>query len=164
MLKECKASVAAQTLAPSNHLILLDDWGFGEAKMRNLLVGMATTDWVAFLDDDDLFKPHHLSVLWEAHDDADIIYSDCEVQGLAKHWKVQEFDLEQIRQKNYISVTVLARKSVLLDAGGFRNLPNPDWDMWVRLGEAGVRFRFVPEVTWTYRIHAGSLIMKQGAL
>jgi glycosyltransferase involved in cell wall biosynthesis len=161
MLAECKASVEAQTFRDHSHLVVADDRCYGEATMRNSLLRLAHTEWVAFLDDDDLFLPHHLETLWNAREGADVVYSDCRVEGLQKHWTVREFDLDEIRKKNYVSVTVLARRESLLKVGGFRRVPNPDWDLWIRLGGAGAKFKFVDEVTWVYRVHPGSIIMNQ---
>jgi glycosyltransferase involved in cell wall biosynthesis len=162
MLEECKQSVQNQTLKPFEHLIKMDTLRNGEAAMRNNLLQAAKTEWVAFLDDDDLFLPYHLEMLWNARHEGDVIYSDCRVEGMEKHWQVKDFNLENIKEKNYISITVLARREALLITGGFRPVSYPDWDMWIRLGEKGIRFKFVPMVTWVYRIGKNNLIFQGG--
>lgn len=160
MLGEAVASVLGQSLLPYEYKVMTDQKHIGEAAMRNKLLEAASTEWVAFLDDDDLMLPWHLEVLWNSRDGADIIHSDCLVEGLEKHWQPRPYNLEEIRKKNYISITVLAKRSTLLNAGGFRPVRYPDWDMWVRLGEAGARFAFVPKTTWIYRVRGDNLILK----
>ncbi len=49
----------------------------GAAATKNRGLAKVTTEWVAFLDDDDQFKPEHLEKLREAQLDsgADVVYS-----------------------------------------------------------------------------------------
>ena len=72
-LAEAMASVAAQTV-PVAHLIIVDE-GRSVAEKRNALVEAADTEWVAFLDDDDLLDPHHIETLL-GHD-ADVVIPYC---------------------------------------------------------------------------------------
>ena len=55
--------------------------GRGPATSRNIGLQLARGDWVAFLDDDDMFRPHHLEVMhsFAAHTNAHALYSDCEM-------------------------------------------------------------------------------------
>lgn len=91
-LLRCIASVRAQVGVEAAHLVLIDDCDAtdralvglehprlthllrrrrpGEssgpshlARLRNLMIRMATTEWVAFLDDDNVFEPEHLPSL-----------------------------------------------------------------------------------------------------
>jgi hypothetical protein len=61
LLEECKESVRKQTMRPKDHLIGVDVDGRGPAAMRNSLVEKVKTEWVAFLDDDDLLMPNHFA-------------------------------------------------------------------------------------------------------
>jgi len=52
--------------------------------------------------------------------------------------------------------TILARRSVLQDAGGYRQGDFPeDYDLWLRLLDQGVRMAKVPRVLHTWRDHGG---------
>ena len=77
LFAECLQSVHAQTLLPDAHCIAIDNDGEGAAPTRQKALMMARTDWVAFLDSDDLFKPKHLrQMLTFAQDTgADFVYS-----------------------------------------------------------------------------------------
>lgn len=56
-------SVCAQTLLPDAHIITIDNDGEGAAPTRQRALMQAKTDWVAFLDSDDIFLPKHLEWL-----------------------------------------------------------------------------------------------------
>jgi hypothetical protein len=63
---ECMASVAAQTLAPVAHVVMIDYERAGPAAMLNRMLPACWTaraDWVAQLADDDLADPNHLELL-----------------------------------------------------------------------------------------------------
>lgn len=156
MLAECMASVAAQTHKPIEHLVAIDHGKRGPSVVRNGLLAAAAGEWVATLDDDDLFQPHHLERL--SRETGDIIYGWCEVTG--KPWNPnRHFNADELRQGNYIPATALIRTSLLRDLGGWHRDPRggyEDWDLWLRALEAGAAFTCVPEITWTYRFHGGN--------
>jgi len=62
LLEECIESVRKQTLQPVAHLVLMDKDKEGPAVIRNRLLKQVETEWVAFLDDDDLLMPNHFDV------------------------------------------------------------------------------------------------------
>jgi hypothetical protein len=180
MLREAMRSVQGQTLKPSIHAIGVDYDRIGIGRMLNRLAASTTTEWLARLDDDDLFKRNHLEVLASATDEADVIYTWCDVKprseggvtppapsvlGPAGWIPNQEFDPDLLRQRNYIPATTLIRTSLWAELGGWL-LPGwgvdesprepqsaEDWDFWLRALDAGARFRCIPEITWTYRYH-----------
>jgi len=158
-LRECIEAVRRQTLKPYVHVVMIDFGRVGPTRLRNGMAASTDADWLAFVDDDDLIDPEHLEVLASHSDGFDIIYSDCRVVGAEMPWKVQQFDLQAVRQANYVPITVLMRRKLFLELGGFhldRGSIGEDCDLWIRAGESGARFRFVPQVTWTYRFHSGS--------
>jgi hypothetical protein len=180
MLAEAMASVQAQTLTPVSHVVGIDYERVGIGRTLNHLASSAEADWLARLDDDDLFMPNHLEVLSTGVEDADVIYTWCDVKPRARNGVVppvpavlgpagwipnQEFDANLLRERNYIPATTLTRKSLWREIGGW-TLPGwgvgeaprqpefaEDWDFWLRALDAGARFLCIPEVTWTYRYH-----------
>lgn len=154
LLAECKESVRQQDIKePVEHYVGVDDDRLGCGITRNRLVAglNSSFDWLAFLDDDDLFLPNHLRILSEARETADIIYSDCETVGWKKTWVTRAFDYQALLERNYISATVLMRREVFEKVGGFRRCFAEDWDLWKRCAQAGMRFCYIPQVTWLYR-------------
>lgn len=70
-------SVLAQDLLPDQICVAIDHDGEGAAVTRGRALRMAQTDWVAFLDSDDVALPMHLRTLL-AHAEktgADFVYS-----------------------------------------------------------------------------------------
>jgi hypothetical protein len=184
MLAEARASVQAQTLKPTIHAIGIDYGALGIGRMLNQLAAGVDVEWLARLDDDDVFKPNHLEVLASRVDDGDVIYTWCEIAPKTRNGRTpdvpsvlgpagwipnQEFDAETLRERNYIPATTLIRKSLWESIGGW-SLPGwgvhdspqepefaEDWDFWLRALDAGARFLCIPEVTWIYRYHGANL-------
>lgn len=122
--------------------------------------------FVAFLDDDDLYRPEHLAVLLQATSGgAGLVYSDAMVVSHQAErsggWeRVEErivhsrdFDADLLLLDNYIPlITVLVARDVALQVGGF----DPeigileDWDFLLRVS-AATRPLHVPRVTCEYR-------------
>lgn len=154
LLEECKASVEAQTLKAWTHAIEVDVNCEGPAVVRNRIVASLShdIDWIAFLDDDDVFLPNHLEVLAQEAHHGDVIYSLCD-QSLS----TGGFSYEALRGCNYIPITTLVRRSVFESLGGFDNKPYEDWELWKKIANHGAgRFIFIPEKTWLYRIQGDS--------
>lgn len=77
MLGEAMNSVYMQTSLPDAVHVAIDVAGEGAAATRQRALMSARTDWVAFLDSDDLFMPKHLFWLMRhaQEHDADFVYS-----------------------------------------------------------------------------------------
>ena len=158
LLLECKAAVVNQDWdGEIFHSIAVDKIREGPATVCNRLVnGLDPSyEWVAFVDDDDIIFPDHISTLVAASDGADVIYSDCELYGYTKNWVTREFNIKEIMVENYIPVTVLIRRSMFEKAEGFqatrKHPADEDFNLWLKCHELGAKFVFVPKVTWLYR-------------
>lgn len=158
LLAEAAASVAAQTTR-CYHLSLLDANGDGPAWTRNRLLGLVQTEYVGFLDDDDLLLPRHVEALMPFLDWADLAWSHCRTvfgEGVAPIQVFQPLrpDYTQIigGGRNFIPVTVLARTESIRSAGGFDPADRfEDYELWRRMLNASMRFAHLPETTWVYR-------------
>lgn len=155
LLAEAMASVAAQTLAPTEHLVAVDYVQRGGARPKNLLASAVTTDWLATLDDDDILYPDHLAELM-AVTDADVVYSGCDVVG-PDPWEAynQPFDAELLRRLSIVSHNALIRTELVLEVGGWNEEKGYDWTFWHKCLDAGARFVQIPQHTWSYRLEAG---------
>lgn len=139
----------------------------GAGRTRNRALAMARTMWVAFLDDDDLFYKNHLDVLIRhaLETGADVVYSACAVVhdklGLLppdhpgfEEWgrPGQPFDEDLLRQKSYLPVTSLVRRTMAQQssfeppAGSHYD----DWGFYLGLLDLGAMFSHVERVTWQW--------------
>lgn len=176
-LRRALASVAVQTLQPAAIVVEYDHEHTGAAATKNRAAAKATTEWLAFLDDDDQFLPAHLEMLryaaehfsWEGEPvprgPVDVVYSipNCPQLPGGRDPNGRygvPFDPEELRRRSYIQTTSLIRRHAFLGVGGFQ-LPNKtmpdgspcpydDWGLWLALLDQECRFLHVPEVTFIW--------------
>jgi hypothetical protein len=156
MLRQAVASVRRQDAQPKHHFVAMDDDLVGPAMLRTDLVHKAPTEWVAFLDDDDLLYPHHIDTLLAAAyaEDADVVIPYCDFIGppLPTGYCNVPYDRKTLRRHGLFPITTLVKRQPLVDVGCF----NPkdryeDWAAFNRLADNGCKFVVVPEKTWCYR-------------
>ena len=159
MLEECLESVKNQQYPAKEHLYIVDSGYRGPAWSRNRIVDKVTTDWISFLDDDDLALPDHLATHSQYGDDFDVIFSWGEVvhPDGARVLFDSSYNPERILQgHNSIPVTASVRTSAFRDVGGFSETERfEDWHLWKKLILAGARFMCIEQVTWEYRVGHG---------
>jgi glycosyltransferase involved in cell wall biosynthesis len=163
-LDRAVASVQAQSL-PAEVEIEFDRLRTGAAATRNRALERVDTEWVAFLDDDDEFKPNHLRACARnaALTGADLVYPwfDCDGEDKIGMFGVP-FDPVLLRKRNYIPVTVLVRTELVRKVGGFQDHPDDngdpceDWGLWLALLDAGAVFSHLPQRTWIWHNGAGT--------
>jgi glycosyltransferase involved in cell wall biosynthesis len=161
LLVEAALSVRSQT-EEAAHLIYLDTEHHGPAWCRNQLLERVQSEWVGFLDDDDLLDPTHVEALMALLEvgGADLAWSRCRcvfadgvppiriAQGLRPNYA----DLVKPGARNFIPVTVIARTSSIREAGGFDPADRyEDHALFCRMLNRGQRFVHLPHATWTYR-------------
>jgi glycosyltransferase involved in cell wall biosynthesis len=145
----------------------------GPSPARNLGIRSAKGDWIAILDDDDLFKPEKLAVQSEliATGRYDVVASDADrTSGGAYfgHTEVVEPSREEFLTHNPIIVsTAVVRRSMLLEVGGFPEHVGPftlkgpgDYGLWLFLAYRGARFAIAPQPLITYADHGGDRMSK----
>lgn len=176
LLRRALASVAEQTLQPAAIVVEYDHEHTGAAATKNRALAAVRTPWVAFLDDDDQFLPHHLETLrhyarrfpdnmTDTKRYPDVLYSVPDVPQLPGRRDPNgrygmPFNADELRRRSYIQTTSLVRTDLLKEAGGFqlpdRTMPDgspcpyDDWGAWLALLERGARFLHVPEVTFVW--------------
>ncbi|MFD4635244.1 glycosyltransferase family 2 protein [Streptomyces sp. NPDC058284] len=145
-------------------LVELPEHG-GVSRARNEGVNRASGEYVAFLDDDDLFTPTHLETAHKAlvSEPVDFVYLGALVSGQrlsglpddmsGATLKAYDFDDDFLLVANYIHTGSVVVRS--FRGAGVRfdeSLTHcEDWDMWLTLRRRlGYRVRFVDEVTSIY--------------
>ena len=148
LLCEMINSVHAQTVKPAQHLIAVDA-GPVVPKL-NKLIGIASTEYVVQVDDDDLLYPNHVEVL---NDNlvADVVWTWCDITG--RNWNLdQPYQKGALTYGNYIPSNCAIRREALLAVGGHvETRGHHDHELLQRLEAAGCSFHNVPIKTWNYR-------------
>jgi glycosyltransferase involved in cell wall biosynthesis len=160
-LSRALRSILRQTLQPRDIIVVTDTDHEGAAVTRNRGLAMVQTPYVAFLDDDDELRPHHIETCGRVLEDEDaaIVYPWFDVIGGTDPLGMfgVPFDPEHLKVSNYIPVTVVAQTQALQDVGGFilhpdaLGHPNEDWGCWLAVHNAGGKIVHVPSKTWIWR-------------
>jgi glycosyltransferase involved in cell wall biosynthesis len=123
----------------------------GIAVALNAGIKAAQGQWLAFLDDDDLWEPNKIEIEFKAADAAaaDVVFCDFfivdETSSIAAPPLRPPQSLsarEAMTLKNYGGgcSTTMVKRTAALAVGGFdESIVSPDWDMWMRL-------------SWHYRV------------
>jgi len=139
----------------------------GHFACRNVALGLATGDRIAFCDDDDIYSPHHLASVASAIHGADLVYSGVTIRVLRPDGGVttlpfsRPFDAALLRRTNFIVPSSVLYERRLHDIlGPFDEAAGPywDWDWVLRVSGAGTIAR-VPEtsVTYEFDLRGGNL-------
>lgn len=171
LLQQNIASVYEQTVSVERQLICThasttdrDYRQIQYSTAKNDLLAQVTTPWVAVLNDDDYWQPHHVETILSHLDNADIVYTweannhkpreDC--NSYSQQQLIEIFD-----RTNFLDANCAIRTSKLREVGGFPvDLVNgrygngparwEDWQLWRLMARADARFHCVPEPTWCY--------------
>ncbi len=185
MLRRALESVLAQRPAPAE-IVVVDDastdgtaavaeelgaivvrheQNAGEGAARNSAIAAATQPWIALLDSDDEWLPHHLASLWEARGEHVLVatsalrcYEDPaydRVHGPASPRPLPlRTPADIVYPENPVPVSAgLIRRDVAERAGGYRTLRHcADFDFLLRCLEHGTGV-VLPEVSVLYHVH-----------
>lgn len=164
--EDLRDTVAAFEGALSLRYVRIDNSG-GPARPRNVAIGLARGEWIAFLDSDDWWDADRLEqVSRELGDDVDFVYHRLRVvtePGLSRTAERRKTIGEPLRgdplghmlvRGNPIpNSAAVVRRSLLQRIGGIcedRAIVAEDFDAWLRLAETGARIRFLDKVLGAY--------------
>lgn len=175
LLARAIRSVIAQTEPPDAILVMPDTEGLGASEIRSRGVELVSTEWIAFLDDDDEFMPEHLEHLMAKakEADADMVFSWFEVTGGGSDPfpsnEHREFDINDPHQT---TVTFLVKTEAVLKVGCFRWTDGTDefdpgqdpqghrageeFRCVIRLANAGYKIAKLDKRTWRWRHHGNN--------
>ena len=133
----------------------------------NAALAMATGEYAALFDHDDLLMPNALYEMARAIEktDADFLYSDEMIFASPKVNRIigirfkQDFAPEDLLTNNFICHLTVFRRSLLEKTGGFRPEfdGSQDHDLVLRLTAAAERIVHIPKILYLWRSVAGSV-------
>jgi glycosyltransferase involved in cell wall biosynthesis len=169
-------AAALQELCDERTTVLRNETSRGVAAARNKGLQAASTRWVAFLDDDDLWTPGKLAEQLAAIQDAGSawVYSGAVKFAVGPIlWQVMPppspDDVQRrLADDNIIPAgasNALADRETALGLGGFdeRLKHLSDWDMWLRLLSVDVP-AVAPAIAVAYRLHPRSLSLNPSGM
>lgn len=144
--------------------VLLDS-NKGISENTNGAIPLATGDYIALLDHDDVLAPNALSEMVQALQDkkTDIVYSDEDKVNadLTEHMDPNlkpDFSLDLLRSHNYITHLFVVKSSIFHEVGGFRKEFDgaQDYDLMFRCIEKAKVIKHVPKILYYWRMHSNS--------
>jgi glycosyltransferase involved in cell wall biosynthesis len=190
LIADALRSVHAQRPAPPAEVIVVDDCSSdrtaavaaeygarvighpenrGAGAARNTGIDAARSPWIAMLDSDDEWLPHHLGTLWRHREGRVLVAGAALAVGkdedelrYAGAVSAEPLELASPAQvvfpENPLPTSgVLVRREAVLAAGGFDPLLRyaEDFDLWLRVLEQG-RAVALPVIVYHWRRHGGS--------
>lgn len=140
----------------------------GIAGNTNEALQMATGDYIAVLDHDDLLAPHALFTIVQAirHENADVLYTD-EAAFRDNPHTIENYILkpdyapDTLRTCNYMCHFLVYRRSLSELIGEYDSTYDgaQDYDYIFRLTEATEKVVHISQILYYWRIHAGSVAL-----
>ena len=136
------------------------------AASRNVGIGEARGQYIAFLDSDDVWKPEKLARCIESLQMGHDVVCHGEVWVYKNGYRKRvtygpttaaSYEGLLFRRNCMSPSATVIRKAVLAQMGGFSEDPEfvtaEDWELWLRVARANYRFFFISDMLGEFRIH-----------
>ncbi len=143
------------------------------AASRNFGLLKSRSDWIAFLDSDDLWEPKKLEVTIEKMSpNVDLIYHNLKIiRGISSEQTGKLTQGRKLKSPLFFDLllngnpiplsSVVVRKSIMLTIGGMNESPNfyaiEDYETWLRISLISKSFLYLAEDLGSYRVHDSNI-------
>jgi glycosyltransferase involved in cell wall biosynthesis len=153
--------------------VILNEKNLGTYGSLNRALEAATGEFVAVLNDDDVWAPEKLQrqvELMDSHSQVGLVHTDGwfidgdgkRMEGTPLGFEFPRFEtgdvlLDLVYQNKIIASAALVRRECFEKLGGFNEgyFGSGDWEMWFRVAEQW-QVGFVPEPLTFYRVHGAN--------
>lgn len=166
LLDQCSdnSSQVASSISDPRLKVVESDTRLGINKSRNQLLGMARGDYVAILDADDACLPWRFSASLARIGDHDGLFGTAWVFGstlrplpLLPQYPIAldslGLRLALVERNPLVHGTAFIRRKVLIEAGGYSDSKSEDYELWLRLLNAGYSLKRIGLPLILYRFH-----------
>ncbi len=136
----------------------------GQSEAVNKGIAASGGDIIAWINSDDTYEPaafEHVANIFASHPDIDVVYGEgChidEFDAVIERYPTEDFDLERLFGKCFLcQPATFFRRRVVERLGALRESLRyaMDYELWLRLGVAGVRFHRCEEFLANSRYYA----------
>ena len=137
-------------------------WNTGfHMRPKNIGIMCSHGKYIAYLEDDNVFLPNHLEVLYEAitKNQADVVYGDRVYKSTVPNEKrfmgkmSYDYDLNKINQANYVDTSDIMHTIQAINDVGYWDIfweRKPDWLLMTRFGKRGMKIVHIPLILTEY--------------
>ncbi|SDH42229.1 N-terminal domain of galactosyltransferase [Flavobacterium omnivorum] len=159
-------AILEEVVKSDKAIIYINQSNLGLAKARNNGIKQAKGKYIIPLDADNKLRPEFIeqtiSIL-NNNLEIDVVHGNAQNFGnKVSIWKSKPFNFPEMLLNNYIDACAGFRKSTWEKLGGYdETMPVmgfEDWDLWLRMGNAGCRFEYVDELFFDYRVRDNSML------
>lgn len=156
-----RTSAVLETFSDSRLRILESSGSGGVAAALNMLLQKTDSQFVARMDADDIGLPWRFKTAMPALErGTDVVFAPVvEFTGKRLRPSVplpiseEAFRLHLLLSNPVSHPTMIARRAVLEEVDGYREVPAEDYDLWLRMAAAGVRQQRIGAWGLLYRLH-----------
>lgn len=164
VVDDCSSDDSADVAARAGARVIVLPSNSGVSNARTVGIEAADAEWVALLDSDDVWWPHHLTTVWPLREGHVLVADTFRGSLTGRRYGFPYPGVLALRSpadviwptNPILPSASLVLRAAVVDAGGFRSGLSEDLDLWIRMLETGTGC-LTSAVAGTYREHAGQL-------
>lgn len=159
-------TIVEQLIQSDPSINYINQINLGLAKARNNGIKAAKGHYIIPLDADNIIRPEFITQtiqILDTNPNVDVVHGNAQNFGNKTNiWYSKPFYFPEMLLNNYIDACAGFRKSTWEKMNGYdENMPVmgfEDWDLWLRMANAGCHFEYVNELFFDYRVRTNSML------